>query len=657
VNLPHDESLSAPSPEELAHAEENAPSADAAAPEHGASAHVSDAPWLARFSLFRLFRRPALAHRHVLGTVASSVALLVALIAPAFFAGLSLLGGNAPTSPAAAAALHKSNHNANQVDGSAAAHFENAASSGPLPGATAPPAPAPPSLASAPPLKPHEVFGFAPYWTLAQEGGFNVAGISTLAYFSLDLNADGSVVTSGPGWNGYQSQALADLVTRAHAAGDRVVLTVTDFDQTSLDLLTSSPTAPQTLANQLVWLVGNKNLDGVNLDFEGEGSGDQAGLTSLVSQVSSVVKAVNPHYQVTMDTYSSSAGDTSGFYNVPALAPEVDAFFVMAYDLNLAGTTSATSPLTSGLFSDQTAVDQYAKAVPPSKVILGLPFYGLDWPTSDGTLTAQAEGPSTPVSIGQVQASGHPIYWDATTGTGWTSYQVGGQWHETFFETPTSFYLGAELAQSRGLAGVGMWALGMDGNNPADLSALLGFGPAVKEGPAGPAATSLSPPTAPASPTSTTSTTTTPPATSTHPGSGTTTTTTPPSTSTTTSTTQPNPGPSPNPPNPQPPPTQPNPGPPTNPPNPFTYTGVWNTKPVQLTAVPAGTTPPQVTGRVAGQLTGFATSDPAAACLAAEPALTVYAVSGNPAEFLVTAATTADCTTAEFVFIVTGTVP
>jgi hypothetical protein len=45
-----------------------------------------------------------------------------------------------------------------------------------------------------------------------------------------------------------------------------------------------------------------------------------------------------------MDTYASSAGDSNGFYNIPALAPAVDAFFVMDYELNLQGSPSAASP-------------------------------------------------------------------------------------------------------------------------------------------------------------------------------------------------------------------------------------------------------------------------------------------------------------------------
>ena len=185
-----------------------------------------------------------------------------------------------------------------------------------LPVATAPPALAPPTLADAPPLRPHEVFGFAPYWTLDQSAAFNVNEMSTIAYFSIDVNPDGTLNQSGPGWDGYQSQALSSLISRAHGAGDRVVLTVTCFDQAALDRLTSSTSAPSTLATALIGAVQAKNLDGVNLDFEGSGSADQAGVTRLVTQVSTAIHGVNPHYQVTMDTYASSAGDPGGFYNI-----------------------------------------------------------------------------------------------------------------------------------------------------------------------------------------------------------------------------------------------------------------------------------------------------------------------------------------------------
>jgi spore germination protein YaaH len=523
-----------------------------------------------------------------------------------------------------------------------------------LPAAVAPPAPAPPTLAGAAPLRPHEVFGFAPYWTLGQSAQFDVQSISTIAYFSIAVNPDGSLVESGPGWDGYQSQALADLVTRAHAVGDRVVLTVNCFDQSALNELTSSSSAPSTLATTLIGAIRAKNLDGVNLDFEGKGSADQSGLTNLVTQVSAAIHGADPHYQVTMDTYASSAGDPNGFYDVKALAPAVDAFFVMEYQLNLQSGGSESSPLTSTMFSDKTAIDQYLAAVPSSKVILGLPYFGIDWPTNNGTLSAQATGAATPVSYGDVMASGHPIYWDPTTDTAWASYLVGNQWHETFFEDPTSLYDAAQLANSSNLAGVGIWALGMDGNDPRMLSALLGFSPAIKDAGAGPTATSQSPSSS--STTSTTTSTTLPlslspsivspflplptdasttvAGTTTTSGTSTTvagptsttnaSTTTPSSTSTTTTI------------------------PPPVPKETYDYTGTWNGQNVTLTEFSPGTS--LGPGTPVGQLSNFSTTDPSESCLSIGPSLTVESIAGYSDEYFVVAAEPGDCVNDYFVF-------
>ncbi len=51
--------------------------------------------------------------------------------------------------------------------------------------------------------------------TLAQSSTFELSGLSTIAYFVS--NPDGTLEESGPGWNGFESQDLANLITRAHA--------------------------------------------------------------------------------------------------------------------------------------------------------------------------------------------------------------------------------------------------------------------------------------------------------------------------------------------------------------------------------------------------------------------------------------------------------
>ncbi|MHB8431055.1 MAG: glycosyl hydrolase family 18 protein [Acidimicrobiales bacterium] len=359
--------------------------------------------------------------------------------------------------------------------------------------ATSKPLPAPPTLDSAA-LQAHEIFGYAPYWTLPQSSGFNVNALSTLAYFSLDANGNGTLNQSGAGWNGYQSQDLVNLVNRAHAAGDRVVLTVSCFNQNTLNQITSDPSAPAQLSAALISAVSAKNLDGVNFDFEGQGSADRAGLTSLITKVSAALHSANPAWQVTMATYASAAGDPNGFYNIKALAPAVDGFFVMAYDMNSRTRPSATAPLVGGSFNDTEALQQFTSVVPASKVILGVPFYGYDWPTTNGTQSAQSTGSESPLSYAVIAAAGHPTYWDPSTQTAWTSYQVGGQWHETYFDNPTSLALKAELANSFHIAGLGIWALGMDGNDPAMLAALLGNAPPTKDLQTGPTTLPSTPP-------------------------------------------------------------------------------------------------------------------------------------------------------------------
>ncbi len=479
--------------------------------------------------------------------------------------------------------------------------FASSSSVAALPAATAPPAPAPPSLEGAPALRPHEVFGFAPYWTLPSSPGFDLSGLTTLAYFSVDVDGDGTVVQNGPGWNGYQSQALADLVTRAHGAGDRVVLTASCFDQSALDKMAADPTTGTRLGASLVQLVAAKNLDGVNLDFEGRGSADQAGLDTLVAAVSKAMHGANPHWQVTMDTYASSAGDPAGFYDIPGLSPSVDGFFVMAYDMDDPTTPSPTSPLTGAGFTDLDAVQQYSAVVSPSKVILGVPYYGYDWPTAGPGLGDPATGPPTPLSYAQVLAIGGHSYWDPTTQTPWTSYQVGSQWHQTFYDNPTSLALKAQLANTYRIAGLGIWALGMDGDAPA-MQAALGGGALVVKG--------LRPG----------------PAKSPAKSAVTTTTTTAPTTSA-----------------------------PAPPPGDYWYSGTWNGVAVSLTPVDAAALGGAAAVPASGQLTGFATNDPARLCLESEPGLSVSTLPGTPGAFSITTALPSDCASGTWEFTVPST--
>ncbi len=484
------------------------------------------------------------------------------------------------------------------------------------------PAAAPASVTGSRPIGSHAVFGFVTDGALADSAGIDLSGLTTVDYFAIGINPDGSLGTSSAGAQGYESQNFVDLVDRAHAAGERVVVTLDDFSQSSLDQLAASATAPQTLANSVLFLVKARGLDGVNLDLEGQGSGDQSGITNLVKVVSQTLKAANPDSQLTMDTYASSAGDAGGFFDITALSPYVDGFFVMAYQLNLRAAPSGQSVLTSSMFSNQTALNQYTSAIPPSKVLLGMPSFGYDWPTTAGTLDAVPAGGPTIVTYEQEAQSGHPIYWDPVTDTAWTSYEVGSQWHEAFFENPTSLSMAARLAKENGIAGVGFWTLGMNGPSDAPMiAALEGKAPTPQQMRTGPASTSVSP-GLPKVAARRGSSIAAPQARSTTPK-------TPAGSSTTTSTTS------------------------TSQPaavaQPVSYTYGGDFQGAGTRVLPSA--PPSGPSTLEGTMTEFVTADPKLDCLDKAPLLDVYHYADDPADDYVIAQTSiGDCVDGAFMF-------
>lgn len=372
--------------------------------------------------------------------------------------------------------------------------------------AAIPPAQAPAQLASVPfderTLRPHEIFGFAPYWNLGAAAGYPLRELTTVAYFGVDVNADGSLLRSGSGWDGYTSDDLTSLVAGAHRAGDAVVLTAKQMDAATLHSLVTTAGTAARLGHELVDAVRARRMDGVNLDLEGLGDTDRSAFAAFAITVANTVHAAEPHWQVTLCTYTNSANDGTGYFDVARLAPAFDALFVMAYDMQ-GDNPSAVAPLQGAPTNDSESVAGYSRLVGPSKVILGMPFYGVDWPTRSGDHAAAATGPPSPVTYAQVAAAGHPRYWDPVADAPWTSYQdPTGQWHLAYYEDPQSIAMKAELADSAHLRGVGIWALGMDGNDAAMARAVLGRAAPVKLalGPASPAPAPAPAPVAQAAP-------------------------------------------------------------------------------------------------------------------------------------------------------------
>jgi spore germination protein YaaH len=271
-----------------------------------------------------------------------------------------------------------------------------------------------------------EVFGFVSAGVVADPGvgypSWDFSMLTTVAYFGEHVNWNGNIVTSDTGWAVWNSSTATGLVNYAHSRGVKVVLTLIlqDFGSTQ-PLMCSGLGDGQTTITQGIQQMEARGADGINLDYEGENAVCVNGQTSnsmLIGFVQKMRAAMPAGSYLSMDTYSGSAEGPDGFFNLPALEPYVDSFFVMAYDMEYYNWSGApayctrmclgpTAPLTNYFYNDTRSAAEYTATVPASKVIMGVPYYGRkacvavggpnDYPTSnvvaDDYLDASAEQP------------------------------------------------------------------------------------------------------------------------------------------------------------------------------------------------------------------------------------------------------------------------
>jgi len=321
------------------------------------------------------------------------IALMVALIASACWSAAAM---------PASASTHQYKLDQTQPRIMAAASAQAAAPySGPslAPGTTIAP-PLPGARAATLITKPQrEVFGFVNAGNLGSSSSgyttWNYNLLTTVAYFGLQVNSgDGNLVTTNTGWAVLVSSTFTNFVRLAHANGVRVILSLNLHDySTSPTSQICNGLAPSSRQNTISMALGvaqNVRADGININYEGNIAACANGQTNrdeLVALAREFRAAMPAGMYMAIDTYSGSAEDNLEFFNVTGLAPYVDSFFVMAYDMDFANYAEAPlgcsrycfnpiSPLNTYRFNTTKSMAQYTALVPASKVILGQPLYG-----------------------------------------------------------------------------------------------------------------------------------------------------------------------------------------------------------------------------------------------------------------------------------------
>lgn len=305
------------------------------------------------------------------------------------------------------------------------------------------------------------VYGWHPYWGGTAYTGYDYRLLSDVCYFGYDVDPATGSYTSIHNWK------TTALVEQAHAAGTRVHLCAILFSDHATFF--NSANAQKRLIDSLIALVALRGGDGVNIDFEAVPSSQRTKLTAFMIELCRRFHTERPGSQVSM---ALPAVDWSSTFDVAAMAPHVDLFIIMGYDYHWSSADEAgpVAPRNSGtLWSPydlaRSTQSYLTRGVPRTKLVLALPWYGYDWPTRDTSLKSPTLGAGSSVTYANARpkAESYGRRWEPQSSTPWYAYRADSTWHQAWYDDDVSLGMKEDIAVMRGLAGVGIWALGYDG--------------------------------------------------------------------------------------------------------------------------------------------------------------------------------------------------
>jgi predicted small lipoprotein YifL len=340
------------------------------------------------------------------------------------------------------------------------------------------------------PVPGHETYGFVPYWEMDDAIADHLATVelTTLALFSVTHRRDGSLDDTQTGWRRIDGPIGRAMINGAKERGTRVELVYTSFGAPKNRQFYADAAAQARWIDVLVGLVGDHGFDGINVDVEALPPELVLEYGQFVGRLRSALRATMPAAQVSVATQANEVGAAMA---AAAAAAGADRIFLMGYDYRVAGSQPGASAPIDRLDGEPKdlvwSLDLYgALGVPVERTILGLPLYGVTWPVIGPGFGSPARGrgdawvprrnlgvfsdpsfeptfePTESVEFYAVPVDPPaPAPADPSPGASGPT-----DWNAVYYDSPRSLAPKLALADARGLAGAGFWAIGYERGLP-----------------------------------------------------------------------------------------------------------------------------------------------------------------------------------------------
>ena len=183
-----------------------------------------------------------------------------------------------------------------------------------------------------------------------------------------------------------------------------------------------------------------------------------------------------PNVTLSIDMYASAAKNEQ-IWHVENMTPYLDHIVIMAYDFHRRSSTRS-GPV-APLFGDgdkwngdvNSSVALFLEQAPAEKLLLGIPFYGYGWQTTESTAPSNTF-PDTGFTmryrevaqlLSAQEKTSLSVRWQDDSLSPYFTYQEDGNIYTVQYDDSRSLAYKISLVNELDLGGIAIWALGYEG--------------------------------------------------------------------------------------------------------------------------------------------------------------------------------------------------
>ncbi len=306
------------------------------------------------------------------------------------------------------------------------------------------------------------------------------SAVTHIVHFALVPNSNGTLDTES---NSITLANSTELLTRAHNAGKKVIISVGGWNSRNGFLGATNPVNLATFVANLVSFITTRGYDGVDIDWEPLQSSDATQYIALITALRTALDLIQPRPLLT-----AANGTEADIF--AQIHQHFDQINLMTYDMSGAWSGWVTwhnSPVYNGGYHfpccpgnyvpcANSNVDAFINAgIPASKIGIGIDFYGYVWSGGSGTTTGGATEPRQSWTTAPSVQGNVPYYtimqdyyqptryhWDDVAKCSYLSIDNSGSVNDKFisYDEETTVQAKFDYARSKGIGGLIIWELG-----------------------------------------------------------------------------------------------------------------------------------------------------------------------------------------------------